>query len=382
MRTFFRDNGLTIALAALFLVSILGMIWSGHSVHNKELAEQGSVGIGLLAYLASGDFLSALFENWESEFLQMAAYVMLTAILFQRGSAESRDPDDPDRQNDELPGTTRRRSRVLSWLYSHSLGIALALLFVVSFSLHWWESLIAANEEALRHGGAVQSLARLSVRRTAVVRVLSELAIGIPVDGRPGRAVDHSPPQGLAGIQTCWGCECRDRRLTSPGKVRSGLRFHPRENWKLITGLAILKHTFNLSDEVLCARWIENSYFQYLCGEEFFRHELPFDRSSMTRWRSRMGEERIMVLLQESLSIAVKTGAMKPQDTRRVIVDTTVQLKNVMFPTTPSSSIVPASGSSGWPGRPGSTASVLCKGRQAGADHASALRPRQTVQAS
>ncbi|RWD27057.1 MAG: transposase [Mesorhizobium sp.] len=74
-------------------------------------------------------------------------------------------------------------------------------------------------------------------------------------------------------------------------------------------------------------------YFQYLCGEEFFRHELPFDRSSMTRWRSRMGEERIAALLQESLAVAVKTGAMKPQDTRRVIVDTTVQPKNVMFPT-------------------------------------------------
>ena len=102
---------------------------------------------------------------------------------------------------------------------------------------------------------------------------------------------------------------------------------------RLMAGLAILKHTFNLSDEALCARWIENPYFQYLCGEEFFRHDLPFDRSSMTRWRSRMGEERIMVLLQESLSIALKTGAMKPQDTRRVIVDTTVQPKNVMFPT-------------------------------------------------
>ena len=72
---------------------------------------------------------------------------------------------------------------------------------------------------------------------------------------------------------------------------------------------------------------------QYLCGEEFFQHELPFDRSSMTRWRQRMGEERIAVLLQESLAVAVKTGAMKPQDTRRVIVDTTVQPKNVMFPT-------------------------------------------------
>ena len=102
---------------------------------------------------------------------------------------------------------------------------------------------------------------------------------------------------------------------------------------RLMAGLAILKHTFNLSDEALCERWVENPYFQHLCGEEFFRHELSFDRSSMTRWRQRMGEERIGALLQESLAVAVKTGAMKPQDTRQVIVDTTVQPKNVMFPT-------------------------------------------------
>ncbi|MQW86094.1 IS5 family transposase [Sinorhizobium saheli] len=102
---------------------------------------------------------------------------------------------------------------------------------------------------------------------------------------------------------------------------------------RLMAGLSILKHTFNLSDEELCARWVENPYFQYLCGEEFFRHDLPFDRSSMTRWRGRMGEERLTALLQESLAVAVKTGAMQPQDTRRVIVDTTVQPKNVMFPT-------------------------------------------------
>ena len=100
-----------------------------------------------------------------------------------------------------------------------------------------------------------------------------------------------------------------------------------------MAGLAILKHTFDLSDEELCARWVENPYFQYFCGEEFFVHDLPFDRSSLTRWRQRMGEERTAALLQESLSVAVRTGAMKPQDTRRVIVDTTVQPKNVMFPT-------------------------------------------------
>ena len=56
---------------------------------------------------------------------------------------------------------------------------------------------------------------------------------------------------------------------------------------RLMAGLAILKHTFDLSDEVLCERWVENPYYQYLCGEEFFRHDLPFDRSSLTRWRQR-----------------------------------------------------------------------------------------------
>jgi IS5 family transposase len=84
---------------------------------------------------------------------------------------------------------------------------------------------------------------------------------------------------------------------------------------------------------VLCARWVENPYFQCRCGEASFCHALPFDRSSVTRWRDRMGEERIVALLQESLSIAVKTGAVKPADTRQVIVGTTVQRKNVMFPT-------------------------------------------------
>ncbi|TIX98850.1 MAG: hypothetical protein E5V22_28765 [Mesorhizobium sp.] len=158
MRTIFRDNGLTIVLVAIFLFSIVGMIWSGRSAYNQDLREHGSAAIGFLAYLKSGNFLSALFENWESEFLQMSAYVMLTAMLFQRGSAESRDPDDPDRPKDELPTATGRRNPILWWLYSYSLGIALALMFISSFGLHWWASLTAANEEALLHGGKVQSI--------------------------------------------------------------------------------------------------------------------------------------------------------------------------------------------------------------------------------
>ena len=102
---------------------------------------------------------------------------------------------------------------------------------------------------------------------------------------------------------------------------------------RLMAGLAILKHSYNLSDEMVCELWIENPYYQYFCGEEFFQHRLPLDRSSMTNWRHRMGEERLQALLQESLAVATRTGAMKPGDLARVIVDTTVQPKNITFPT-------------------------------------------------
>lgn len=102
---------------------------------------------------------------------------------------------------------------------------------------------------------------------------------------------------------------------------------------RLMAGLAILKHMHDLSDEVLCARWVENPYYQLFCGEEFFCHKLPFDRSSMTRWRQRMGEEKLIALLQESLATATRTGAAKPADFTKVIVDTTVQPKAVAFPT-------------------------------------------------
>ena len=98
-------------------------------------------------------------------------------------------------------------------------------------------------------------------------------------------------------------------------------------------GLSILKHTHNLSDEELCARWVENPYYQLFCGEEFFLHKLPFDRSSLTRWRQRMGEEKLVALIEESLNVATRTKAAKPADFARVIVDTTVQPKAVAFPT-------------------------------------------------
>src|SRR5437868_1691027 len=90
---------------------------------------------------------------------------------------------------------------------------------------------------------------------------------------------------------------------------------------RLVAGLFILKHMHDLSDEVLCARWVENPYYQFFCGELSFCHQLPFDRSSLTHWRQRLGEEQLVALLQESLSVAHKTGALATRDLERVVVD-------------------------------------------------------------
>ena len=120
------------------------------------------------------------------------------------------------------------------------------------------------------------------------------------------------------------------KRFSSVCRVGPG---QPPLPTRLVAGLFILKHMHNLSDEALCDRWVENPYFQYFCGEVVFRHELPFDRSSLTRWRQRLGEEQIAALLQESLSVAHRSGAIQTKDLERVVVDTTVQEKAIAHPT-------------------------------------------------
>lgn len=117
------------------------------------------------------------------------------------------------------------------------------------------------------------------------------------------------------------------------GDVYSDGPGQPPLSNRLMAGLHILKYADDLSDDEVCARWLENPYYQYFCGQEFFHHRLPLDRSSMTRWRQRMGEERLQALLQESLSVALRTGAAKPADFTRAVVDTTVAEKDVAFPT-------------------------------------------------
>ena len=97
-------------------------------------------------------------------------------------------------------------------------------------------------------------------------------------------------------------------------------------------GLLLLKHIYRLSDEEVCDRWVHDPYFQYFTGEEFFRHEFPHERSDLTNWRKRIGE-KLDKLLAESLRVAHATGALKTKDMARVTVDTTVQPKDITFPT-------------------------------------------------
>lgn len=162
---FVRDNGLTLALLTVFMLCLAGMLMAGWSEENALLADHGAPHIGLLEYFSSAPFQSALFENWESEFLQMSAYVIMTAMLLQRGSSESKDPDtanpedaDPSKQrgNSNTPWPVKAGG-LWSTLYSYSLGIALLVLFVVSFVLHWLASVGGSNQQALLHGRPTQT---------------------------------------------------------------------------------------------------------------------------------------------------------------------------------------------------------------------------------
>ena len=159
MTRIWKNNSLTIVLMLLFAATIIGQWLMGWHVENEELGRHGEAAITLGQYTTDPNFVSAVFENWESEFLQMSAYVVLTAILVQKGSAESKAPDEPPRDADlarqaSKPGAPRilKAGAAARWLYAHSLGLTLFILFIASFVLHWLGSARAAAEEALQHG--------------------------------------------------------------------------------------------------------------------------------------------------------------------------------------------------------------------------------------
>lgn len=159
MKKFLRRNGLSVVVIALFLVTYLGgQILTGWHVHNDEREEHHEAPLGLGDYLTSAHFWEATAENWESEFLQMFVYVYITAFLFQKGSAESNDPDKPEEKRNVSPASPWPVRKGGLWLkvYAHSLSLAFAVLFLISFWVHACSSVRLENEERARLGlGAI-----------------------------------------------------------------------------------------------------------------------------------------------------------------------------------------------------------------------------------
>jgi len=160
--TFFRRNGLSVVVAAMMLAAWSAQAVTGHAAHNQELFEHGKATIGWHAYLTSGDFWSATFENWESEFLQMGVYVLLTVWLRQKGSAESRPMDEAEDDTEPTPVERQprawRRGGVVRWLYANSLSIAFLLLFFFSFTGHLFGSWRKSIGDAAMHHVPAESL--------------------------------------------------------------------------------------------------------------------------------------------------------------------------------------------------------------------------------
>jgi IS5 family transposase len=107
----------------------------------------------------------------------------------------------------------------------------------------------------------------------------------------------------------------------------------PAKATRLMVGLQYLKYTFNESDESVVARWVENPYWQYFCGYTHLQHECPIHPTSMSRWRKRVGADRLVELLQETIALGKREGHVSKRDLERVNVDTTVQEKNITYPT-------------------------------------------------
>ncbi len=160
MRQFFHNNGLSIVLFGLFFFSFVGQYLTGHKEYNDDQREHNQPTVGYVEYLGEGHFIEATFENWESEFLQMGMYVVLTIFLFQKGSSESKTPDTTSRVDvipekslldRDAPAPVRRGGLALK-LYQNSLSIVLFSLFAISFALHAVGGAKVYNEEQAEHG--------------------------------------------------------------------------------------------------------------------------------------------------------------------------------------------------------------------------------------
>lgn len=154
----FRNNSLSLVFLLLFIFSLGGQAITGWKEYNQEMQQDGGETVGFANYLTTAHFYEATFENWESEFLQMALFVVLSTFLFQKGSSESKDPDkkeevdkEPYDKKKDVPWPVKKGGFILL-IYEHSLSIVLFLLFLLSFIGHFKASLLDYNQEqSLKH---------------------------------------------------------------------------------------------------------------------------------------------------------------------------------------------------------------------------------------
>lgn len=170
-RSFLYRNSLSITVIILMLLSLAGQFFTGWKTENKELEENGFPALTINEYFYSGHFIQATFENWESEFLQMMLYVLLTVSLRQKGSSESKSlegTEDVDREpipHPQAPWPVRKGGIWLK-IYKHSLSLAFALLFLCSFGMHFYGSLKNYNnEQAMKGEPGVTAIQYLSESR-------------------------------------------------------------------------------------------------------------------------------------------------------------------------------------------------------------------------
>ena len=162
-RSFFYRNSLSLVFTALFIIALIAQALTGWHEHNAEREQENAAAIGLLAYLQSGHFVSSTFENFESEFLQMALYVVLTVGLRQKGSAESKSLDEAEEVDREpkpgpdAPWPVRQGGLILK-LYENSLFLVFMVLFLASWALHLYGSWVDHNEKNLLSGKAADTI--------------------------------------------------------------------------------------------------------------------------------------------------------------------------------------------------------------------------------
>ena len=153
-----RNHALGLVLALLFVGSLAGQVLAGHGAENQKRAEHDQPPLTVAGYVASPGFVSATFENWESEFLQMGVFVLLTVWLREKGSAESRPLDPAQEKHPRFPKERQpwaaRQQGIVRRLYEYSLSLAFFALFAVSFVAHLFGSLLQFNEDQLDHGSA------------------------------------------------------------------------------------------------------------------------------------------------------------------------------------------------------------------------------------